>query len=125
MALGAGFRAPSADRRGNEAISRPIGWSFPLSSPIVTAVDFPKPVLKDVVHGLLQRDLRGPPQFVTQTTGIAQQQRDIIWTKTCGIDLDANGHARARDEQVQHIPNRDGAPRADVVRAPGPASLRD
>ena len=56
--------------------------------------------------------------------GIAEEQRHVVRAIARRIDAHGDRHARAREQQVEQIANRDRAARADVVGAAGLRRVR-
>ena len=65
------------------------------------------------------------PSSTRRRLGSPSSNGTSLRTEARRIHVHANGHARPRDELVQHIPNGHGPSRADVVGTPGLAPFRD
>jgi len=67
------------------------------------------PVLQYVIERLLQRDRRRPAELRANARRIAGEYWQIVRPEARGVDAHAHGDARAADQMIQHVGDRDRA----------------
>src|SRR5437762_2333289 len=75
------------------------------------------PEFEQIVGRLLEPKRWNPPELGANARRIADNDRQVVRTIPRWVDLDADGHARSRQQHVEQVANADGAAGAHVVDA--------